>query len=452
VAKSGFQYIVERLSIAVDRGGAVPKSLVEESLFTFQRAKSGAASPDFTYIGLEVETISRATAEFLCSGEDNADSVVALDSGDRYLRIPFKGGVFVFLPYEYSDDLPTSSPQPIFELVRRLVVVDHGHHDAYLMQLISDDKEVRSVREDMRRWITDFGHKHNPTASGLEAEKRATAWSPDCTFKEYAARFDGIQRSITKGGLRQAILSVGMSKTTTASAGTIFDVLQRRNSSPHTFLFRAGRMTVVGSSPAMHLRKVGDLLTVETDAGTRRAGKDEEETRAVMKELLSSAKDLDEQKMIVEETIADLAVIAADGHVDVPVKLEVRRLGNVMHLYTVLQARLKPGISSIEAVTSCFPPAAVTGVPKKAAMACIRGIERTERGPYAGVVGLLGLDGSVDTAIILRSAWIFGNRISLRCGGGITAASVSADEYQECMNKAQAMIECVALAETTPTR
>ncbi|KWV55152.1 hypothetical protein AS026_37900 [Rhizobium altiplani] len=403
------------------------------SRFILQRSEGGGTPPQFSYFGLEASLISQTDADRLTRGspEETGDS-------PEFAKVPFKGGVFAYLPYDGGG---TEGPQ--FWLVSKMLVIDHVNAIAFIV--VSGAGANSTICQEI---FDELVRVPNAVArpAATDAIERAE-WAVDVSMEEYVGRIGEIQSRIGQGELQQAILSVGLSKRTNATAEAVFDVMRQRNSSPHIFLVRDEHTTLIGASPAMHLRKTGSLLTVETDAGTRRIGDTEEATQAIMQELLSSAKDLEEQKMIVDETIVDLKAIAADGKVNMPIELEVRKLGSVMHLFTVLEAEIKSDLSPLGAVLSCFPPSAVTGAPRRDAIKVIKDVERKPRGPYGGVVGMIGFDGSVDTAIILRSAWIDGDQITMRCGGGITHASVATEEYNECMNKARSMIDCVREAE-----
>lgn len=402
-----------------------------------QRSAGGGAEPAFTYYGLEVEAVAlEAAARYVGGGHD----LPGLPQD-----LPFGGGVFAYFPYEFDSRQPDDSGA-IFWLVRTLLVIDHGAGRAVLVRLMSGEFDDAAER---RKLVELFS-----TISFSEAASRARPadpaprdWQIDIGMADYFIAVGKVQDAIGRKEISQAILSIGLSKATTSSVEEVFDALRKRRPSPHVFMFKSEDLSVVGASPAMHLLKQGDMLTIETDAGTREIGRNAEETEAIKDELLTSAKDREEQKMLVDETFMDLRALAVGGKVSMPVELEVRQLGNVMHLFTVLEARCSPRLGAIDAITACLPAAAVTGAPRKGAMATVRAVEGKDRGPYGGVVGLIGFNGSLDSAIILRSAWLRNGTISMRCGGGITHASIATDEYNECLNKARAMMDAVAEAE-----
>ena len=409
--------------------------------FAFQRSPEAGALPEFSYYGLAVEPVSRAQANELTSNPIETRHHPDLATGEA-AGLPFKGGVFVYLPY--GEPGGASEPQHVFWLVRELLILDHRSRRAFLSAVSTDS---RAAVLDVAMWAQKLCEWREPElVPPSDAAADAHRWTIDVSYDDYCSGIRAVQDRIAAGDIAQAIFSLGLFRRTIATGGQVFDVLRRKNASPHVFLLRHGGTSLVGASPAMHMRKSAGMLIVETDAGTRPVGATEEESRAIERELLGSEKDLEEQRMIVDETIRDLAAIAC-GPIEIPVQLQVRRLGSVMHLFTVLQAHIAQSVQPLEAVLSCFPPAAVTGAPRRAAMTVIREVECVDRGPYGGVLGLIGFDGSVDTAIILRSAWLRDGLVSMRCGGGITHASSASEEYAECLNKARSIQACIDEAE-----
>ncbi|AMJ61447.1 chorismate-binding protein [Bosea sp. PAMC 26642] len=416
---------------ALDRGALV------RSHFCMQRSAGSGSEPAFSYYGLEVEAIKYETAARYVGDSHDLPGLPR--------DLPFGGGVFAYFPYEFDGKQPDSSGA-IFWFVRTLLVIDHGGGKAVLVRLMSGEFDDAAERRKLVELFSTISS--SVVASRARPANQAPLdWQIDIAAADYFIAVGKVQDAIKRNEISQAILSIGLSKSTTSSVEEVFDALRKRRPSPHVFMVKSEYLSLVGASPAMHLLKQGDTLTIETDAGTRQIGQSAEETEAIKNELFASTKDREEQKMLVDETLMDLRAIAIGGKVSMPVELEVRQLGNVMHLFTVLEAQCSPRLGALEAITACLPAAAVTGAPRKGAMATVRAVESKDRGPYGGVVGLIGFNGSVDSAIILRSAWLRNGTISMRCGGGITHASIAIDEYNECHNKARAMMDAVAEAE-----
>ncbi len=412
---------------------ALTRGALAQSRFCLQRSASGGADPQFTYFGLEVEAVGYDAA---CRYVDGGFAVPGLPTD-----APFSGGLFTYLPYEFDRSRPDDSGA-LFWLIRTLLIIDHGADRARLVRLVSGEVDEGAEQQRLaERFATLVDAR--PDVGARPAAPVARDWEIDITAADYVASVAKIQDAIARNEISQAILSIGFSKPTSSTVESIFEALRRRRPSPHVFLVKSDEISLVGASPAMHLLKRGDTLTVETDAGTRRIGLTAEETEVIRNELLNSAKDREEQQMLVDETASDLQAIAVGSRVTKPIELEIRQLGHLMHIFTVLEAKCPADLGAIDAVAACLPAVAVTGAPKRGAMATIRAVEGIERGPYGGVVGLIGFDASVDSAIILRSAWLKDGRISMRCGGGITHASVATGEYDECLNKARAMMDAV---------
>ncbi|MDN5925892.1 MAG: chorismate-binding protein [Hyphomicrobiales bacterium] len=411
------------------------RGALTSSSFCMQRSAGAGSDAEFTYYGLDIEPVDQSGASHYVGG--------SLDLSGLPRNAPFAGGVFVYLPYEFDGKRPGSGT--IFWLVTTLLTIDHRSNKAIMVHLASGNPDKDAERKRLADRLSAIGRLQVDGAPRTETID--DDWHADVSAADYSNSVGKIQDAIARAEISQAILSIGFSKSTSTTVTQVFEALRKKRPSPHVFMIKSDELSLVGASPAMHLLKRNDTIVIETDAGTRQIGKTAEETEALRNELLNSSKDREEQKMLVDETFTDLRAIAVDSRVSTPVELEVRQLGNVMHLFTVLEAKCPKNLGPIDAIVSCLPAAAVTGRPKKAAMAAIRSVERVKRGPYGGVVGLVGFDGSVDSAIILRSAWLKDGSISMRCGGGITHASVAVDEYNECLNKARAIMDSVREAE-----
>ncbi|HTP13007.1 MAG TPA: chorismate-binding protein, partial [Bacteroidota bacterium] len=138
--------------------------------------------------------------------------------------------------------------------------------------------------------------------------------------------------------------------------------------------------------------------------------------------------------------------ISEFGTVSVPVFKRVERYSHVMHLVSEVRGRLRNGSSSLDALKACFPAGTVSGAPKVRAMEIIRQLEPVERGAYAGAVGYLGFDGSLDTCIAIRTIVAHRNTLTIQAGAGIVADSVPESEYEETVNKSKALLDAIRLA------
>ena len=181
-------------------------------------------------------------------------------------------------------------------------------------------------------------------------------------------------------------------------------------------------------------------------AGTRRRGATEEEDEQLAADLLSDQKELAEHIMLVDLGRNDVGRISEFGSVQVPVLKRVERYSHVMHLVSEVRGSLKAGCSALDALKACFPAGTVSGAPKVRAMEIIHELEPCPRANYAGAVGYLGLNDTLDTCIAIRTIVAHHDRLRIQAGAGIVADSVPEREFQETVNKAQVLLDAVRLA------
>ena len=142
----------------------------------------------------------------------------------------------------------------------------------------------------------------------------------------------------------------------------------------------------------------------------------------------------------------DIGRVSEYGTVHVPVFKHLKRFSHVMHLVSEVQGKLKASSNSIDALRACFPAGTVSGAPKVRAMEIIHELEPVRRGIYAGAVGYLGFDGALDTCIAIRTIVAANGILTIQAGAGIVADSVPELEYKETVNKAQALLDALAVA------
>jgi anthranilate synthase component 1 len=226
----------------------------------------------------------------------------------------------------------------------------------------------------------------------------------------------------------------------------LYRALRRVNPSPYLFFVRTTGFEVVGASPELLLRVEGDALTTHPIAGTRPRGRDEEEDLVVAEQLQRDPKERAEHVMLVDLGRNDLGRVARPGSVAVTKYMEVERYSHVLHLVSHVEARLRAGFDSLDALRGVFPAGTLSGAPKVRAMQLIAELERERRGLYGGAVGYIGYDGNLDTAITIRSAVLKDGFAHLHTGAGIVAGSVPEREFEETEHKAAAMRRAIEIA------
>jgi anthranilate synthase component 1 len=256
-----------------------------------------------------------------------------------------------------------------------------------------------------------------------------------------------IKEHILAGDCYQVVISQRFAAEVAATPLEIYRALRAVNPSPYMFFLRLGERSIVGASPEMLVRCRGRDLEYRPIAGTRARGANADEDARLAAEMRADEKEVAEHLMLVDLGRNDLGRVAEFGSVRVADLMSVERYSHVQHLVTALSARLREGADCFDALAACFPAGTVTGAPKVRAMQIIRALEPAPRGVYAGSVLYLDYAGNLDSCISIRTLVTRGGRAEIQAGAGIVADSDPASEYEECVNKARALVRAVELAE-----
>ena len=143
----------------------------------------------------------------------------------------------------------------------------------------------------------------------------------------------------------------------------------------------------------------------------------------------------------------DVGRVSQPGSVQATQVMDVERYSHVMHLVSHVKGKLKDGLSPLDVLRACFPAGTVSGAPKIRAMEIIAELEPEQRGPYAGTVGYISFSGNIDTAIAIRTMVLKDGIAYVQAGGGIVYDSEEEPEFQETVNKAQALLKAIQVAE-----
>jgi anthranilate synthase component 1 len=262
----------------------------------------------------------------------------------------------------------------------------------------------------------------------------------------YCASVDTIKRHIVDGDIFQAVLSRRLKFGFEGDMFPVYRALRMINPSPYLFYLEFNDTQLAGSSPEVLVRVIGGVVELLPIAGTRPRGAGRAEDERLEQELLADRKELAEHVMLVDLGRNDVGRISSYGSVSVPVFKRVERYSHVMHIVSEVRGTLRDGLTSLDALKACFPAGTVSGAPKVRAMEIINDLEPVSRGAYAGAVGYLGFNGSLDTCIAIRTVIAHRGKLSIQTGAGIVADSVPGLEYDETINKARALMLAVKSA------
>ena len=259
------------------------------------------------------------------------------------------------------------------------------------------------------------------------------------TEAEFHEMVEKAREYIYAGDIFQVVLSQRFERTYKAPPIALYRALRRLNPSPFLFYLNMGEFQLVGSSPEILVRVRNKRVTIRPIAGTRKRGQTAQEDQALADDLLSDPKERAEHLMLLDLGRNDVGRISKIGSVDVTAQYTIELYSHVMHIVSNVEGDLRDDYDGLDALFAGFPAGTVSGAPKIRAMEIIDELEPVERKFYAGCVGYLGFDGSVDSCITLRTGLIKDETLYVQAGGGIVAASTPDGEYQESINKARAL-------------
>jgi anthranilate synthase component I len=278
--------------------------------------------------------------------------------------------------------------------------------------------------------------------------RKAPEVRSNLTREKYEAGVRVIKERIAAGDIYQAVLSQRFEAKVEAEPLTVYRALRHVNPSPYMYYIRMGKLAIVGSSPEMLVRVEGQHVETHPIAGTRPRGRNEEEDLRLADELKRNEKERAEHVMLVDLGRNDLGRVCEYGSVKVPQYMGLERFSHVMHLVSTVEGRLADTHDHFDALVSCFPAGTVSGAPKIRAMQILSELEPTRRDLYAGAVGYIDFAGNLDFCIAIRTITLRDGIARVQAGGGIVADSNPAAEYQESCDKAGALLQAIAMAET----
>ena len=277
--------------------------------------------------------------------------------------------------------------------------------------------------------------------------------SSNTTPAEYHAMVEQAKRYIRAGDVFQVVPSQRFEIPFKLPAFSLYRALRRTNPSPFMYYLSFPGFSIVGSSPEILVRLRDDVVTIRPIAGTRPRGADPAEDAALAEDLLSDPKELAEHLMLLDLGRNDVGRVAKIGSVHVTERNIIEKYSHVMHIVSNVEGTLDPKFDAVDALIGGFPAGTVSGAPKVRAMEIIEELEKDKRGIYAGAIGYISANGSMDTCIVLRTALVKDGKMYVQAGGGVVADSDPEAEYQETVNKARALVraaeEAVRFAATT---
>lgn len=286
----------------------------------------------------------------------------------------------------------------------------------------------------------------NGEPAKVEAGKLQSELRPLFKEDEYCSMVEKAKKYIYEGDIFQVVLSNRFEADYEGSLLNAYRVLRTTNPSPYMFYFSSDDIEVAGASPETLVKLEDGVLHTFPLAGTRPRGKDEAEDKQLEKELLADEKELAEHNMLVDLGRNDIGKISNFGTVAVQKYMSIERYSHVMHIGSTVRGEIRDDKSAIDAVDAILPAGTLSGAPKIRAMEIINELENNKRGIYGGAIGYIDFTGNLDTCIAIRIAFKKNGKVFVRSGAGIVADSIPKNEYQECINKAKAVVNALKMS------
>ena len=378
----------------------------------------------------------------------------------------FTGGAVGYFAYDmvrFMECLPDTAkrtldiPDMALLFADNLVVFDHVRHRLIVIANMRVENDLRASYADavarIDQMVADLRQPFAPPET--PTIHNDAQWKSNFTQAEFEEKVTQAKEYIAAGDIFQVVISQRLSRQTDADPFTIYRALRMVNPSPYMFFLDFARMAgidgppvrLIGASPEMHVRLENGTAFLHPIAGTRWRGQTPEEDDALADDLLNDPKERAEHVMLVDLGRNDLGRVCDYGTVTVPTMMTVERYSHVMHIVSDVRGKPKEGQDGFSLLRATFPAGTVSGAPKVRAMEIIEELEGVRRAAYAGAVGYIGYDGTMDTCITLRTITMHGDVCHVQAGGGIVADSDPTYEFNESLHKGRALAVAVEHAE-----
>lgn len=370
---------------------------------------------------------------------------------------PFTGGLVGYFSYDFlacsepavrTNAVDTENFKDVdLMLFDTVIAFDHFRQKIILIVNMSLEEPETAYHKailklNQLKQLLQTGEKKQGAAGKVTGEVTALF-----SKAEYCDMVERAKHHIREGDIFQIVLSNRLSAPFEGSLLNTYRVLRTINPSPYMFYFSGTDVEVAGASPETLVKLEDGVLHTFPLAGTRPRGKTEAEDLALEQELLADEKELAEHNMLVDLGRNDLGKISKFGTVEVETLHSIERYSHVMHIGSTVRGEIRDEFDALDAVSAVLPAGTLSGAPKIRACQLIGELENNKRGIYGGAIGYIDFTGNLDTCIAIRIAYRKNGKVFVRSGAGIVFDSDPEKEYQECINKAAAVLDALRAAE-----
>ena len=470
LVEEGYNHIPLSREVVVDTDTPLALYLkLANTPFTYflESVQGGEKWGRYSFIGLAAETIIKVNEYeifvekngYLQEKFDVQDPLAWIEDFQEQFKVPqldslpdFNGGLVGYFGYEIiryiepklkniekKDEL--NVPDILLMVSNDLLVVDNLTSKVHIITHVSPEDgsfDDGIAKLDLIESNIKKSFEHDATQSEkIKSQDFISSFGKN----NFVHAVEKVQKYITAGDVMQVVPSQRLSCKFNSNPVELYRQLRILNPSPYMYYLNLDDFAIVGSSPEILTRvDNNNVATIRPIAGTRSRGKTEEEDKDNEKDLLSDEKEIAEHLMLIDLGRNDLGRIAKTGTVNLTDKMFIERYSHVMHIVSNVECQLKDDMSSIDVLRATFPAGTLSGAPKVRAMEIIDEVETLKRNIYSGAIGNLSWHGGMDLAIAIRTAIVKNDVLYVQAGAGIVHDSVPEMEWQETMDKAQALI------------
>ncbi len=460
----------------------------EPEAFLLESVEGGEHVGRYTFIGIRPYkrmiarngkvTLQQGRSQRTITADIFAELKAALE-GETPARLPglppFTAGAVGFFAYDVVrriETLPETAadelevPDAYLMFFDEVLAFDHVKKAIHIIITVGTRgaADAAGYKDALKR-LDRLARKLYASVPKTPARKVAGALvlKPRTKAADFLRAVDKTKEYIAAGDVFQCVLSQRFDCKPGVDAFEIYRSLRIVNPSPYMYFLRFGlapllsarggakgkaarECHIVGSSPELLVRVHDARVEYRPIAGTRPRGEDEAADRAFEDDLRADAKEVAEHIMLVDLGRNDVGRVSEFGSVQVKDLMFVERYSHVMHLVSRIEGTLKPELAPIDAFRACFPAGTLSGAPKIRAMEIIEEMEPARRGVYGGSVFYADFSGNLDSCIAIRTLFMDGEKGYIQAGAGIVADSVPQKEFEECGNKAKAVVRAIERA------
>ena len=374
----------------------------------------------------------------------------------KEMDVPFDfiGGFVGYFGYElkalcgFDKAHKSENPDGLWYFVDRFLAFDHQRKNVYLVCLTKDIKETKVWCKEIKNKIETI-----PTLLDINCKRiNQLVFNIDRDKKQYIKDIDSCKKYLKNGDSYEICLTNTITTDLKVNSLDLYRILRKVNPAPYAAYIKHGAFAILCSSPERFLKINKDgWAESKPIKGTIKRGVSKVKDLALAKDLQTSEKNRAENLMIVDLVRNDLGKVCEIGSVSVSKLMEIETYETVHQLVSTIRGKQKKDVSLIECIKACFPGGSMTGAPKKRTLEIIDKLEKKPRGVYSGALGFLGVNGTADLNIVIRTIVINKNKLSLGAGGAIVFESDPEKEFEEMMLKTQALIQAINLVSLQET-